>query len=95
MKQIIEIEVPDGKKAVWKDGTIIFEDIKSQLPKTWEEFCNMKHIDEPEVYINDNSECIKIEDDGITRRPCEDKNILPSIKAAKAHPAKLNGAWLH
>ena len=39
MKQTIEIEVPDGKRAIWKDGKVIFEDIKSQLPKTWEEFC--------------------------------------------------------
>ena len=38
MKQTIEIEVPDGKKAVWKDGKVVFEDIKPQLPKTWEEF---------------------------------------------------------
>ena len=38
MVKIIEIEVPDGKKAVWKDNTIIFEDIKPQLPKTWKEF---------------------------------------------------------
>lgn len=34
MKQIIEIEVPNGKKAVWKNSTIVFEDIKPQLPKT-------------------------------------------------------------
>ena len=27
MKQTIEIEVPDGKKAVWKDGRVIFEDV--------------------------------------------------------------------
>lgn len=26
-KQTIEIEVPDGKKAVWKDGRIVFEDV--------------------------------------------------------------------
>ena len=39
MKQTIEIEVPDGKKAVWKDNKVIFEDIKPRLPKTWEEFC--------------------------------------------------------
>lgn len=25
-KQILEIEVPDGKKAIWKDGRIVFED---------------------------------------------------------------------
>ena len=33
MKQTIEIEVPDGKKAVWKDGTIVFEDIKPKLDR--------------------------------------------------------------
>lgn len=27
MKQFIEIEVPQGKKAIYKDGTIVFEDI--------------------------------------------------------------------
>lgn len=89
MKQIIEIEVPDGKKAIWKDNTIVFEDIKPQLPKTWKEFCNMKSLNEPEVYINDNSECIEINDDGVTRRPCEDRNVLPSIKAAEAHLALM------
>ena len=26
MKQMLEIEVPDGKKAVWKDGSVVFED---------------------------------------------------------------------
>ena len=29
MKQTIEIEVPDGKKAVWKDNKVVFEDIKN------------------------------------------------------------------
>ena len=46
MKQTIEIEVevPDGKKAFWKDNKVVFEDIKSQLPKTWEEFCEQNPI---------------------------------------------------
>ena len=26
-KQVLEIEIPDGKKAVWKDGCVVFEDI--------------------------------------------------------------------
>lgn len=26
-KQILEIEVPDGKKAIWKDGRVVFEDV--------------------------------------------------------------------
>ena len=39
MKQTIEIEVPDGKQAIWKDNKVVFKDIKTELPKTWEEFC--------------------------------------------------------
>lgn len=27
VKQVLEIEVPDGKKAVWKDGRVVFEDV--------------------------------------------------------------------
>lgn len=81
MKQTIEIEVSEGKKAVWKEGTIVFEDIKPQLPKTWEEFCKTKNIDESEAYINSSSECVEIV--GIvdrTRRYYKDKNVLPSKK---------------
>ena len=53
MKQTIEIEVPDGKKAVWKDNKVIFEDIKPQLPKTWEEFCehNKVNINVPRGHL--------------------------------------------
>lgn len=39
MKQTIEIEVPDGKQAIWKDNKVVFKDINPKLPKTWEEFC--------------------------------------------------------
>lgn len=39
MKQTIEIEVSDGKQAIWKDNKVVFKDIKPKLPKTWEEFC--------------------------------------------------------
>jgi hypothetical protein len=27
VKQVLEIEVPDGKKAIWKDGCVVFEDV--------------------------------------------------------------------
>ena len=53
MKQTIEIEVPDDKKAVWKDGKMVFEDIKLQLPKTWEEFCKNYPSDEIIGYWED------------------------------------------
>lgn len=44
MKQIIEIEVPEGKKAVWEGDKIVFKDIIPPLPKTWVEFCLMNPI---------------------------------------------------
>ena len=90
MVKTIEIEVPDGKKAVWKDNTIVFEDIKPQLPKTWKEFCNTKPLNEFETYINGISKYIKIKNNnGIARRPYEDRNVLPSIQAAEAHLALM------
>lgn len=38
MKQTIEIEVPDGKVAVWKNGELIIEDDFNYRYKTWEEY---------------------------------------------------------
>ena len=93
MKQTIEIEVPDGKKAVWKDDKIVFEDIKPQLPKTWEEFCKIKNLIDSETYIGSNSKCIEIEKcfkiGGRERRYDNDRNILPSKKAAEQHLALM------
>ena len=89
MKQTIEIEVPNGKKAIWKDSKIIFEDIKSQLPKTWEEFCEQNTIKKTEKYIDLNSE-IDVAVSSLVKREFErDKNILPSKEAAEAHLALM------
>lgn len=41
MKQTIEIEVPDGKTAFWKDGKVVFEDIYICTPK--EEVKSVEH----------------------------------------------------
>ena len=87
MKQTIEIDVPDGKKAVWKDNKLVFEDIKPQLPKTWEEFCKSK----PRIgcyYINNNSEigCAAVVQN---RMPNEDANLLPCEEAAEQHLALM------
>lgn len=87
MKQIIEIEVPDGKKAVWKDGKVVFEDIKPQLPKTWEEFCEQNGTKKSECYL-DTSSCIIEIGDG-KRYSGTDKNLLPSKKVAKQHLALM------
>ena len=87
MKQILEIEVPEGKKAIWKDNKIIFEDIIQKLPETWEEFCKLYPIKEEEYYIELNSIPTKI---SIGERfNHDDKNVLPSKKAAEAHLALM------
>ena len=93
MKQTIEIEVPEGKKAIWKDGKIVFEDTKSKLPKTWEEFCKIKKLIDSKAYIDSNSKCIGIDKcftiGGWERNHYNDRNILPSKKAAEQHLALM------
>ena len=87
MKQTIEIEVPNGKKAVWKDGKVIFEDIKPQLPETWEEFCEQNEIKKSEYYLDASSCIIEIGDS--KRYSGTDKNVLPSKKAVEQHLALM------
>ena len=93
MKQTIEIEVPEGKQAIWKDDKVVFEDIIPQLPKTWEEFCKIKKLIDSEAYIDSNSKCIGIDKcftiGGWERNHYNDRNILPSKKAAEAHLALM------
>ena len=98
MKQTIEIEVPDGKKAVWKDGEVVFEDIKPQLPKTWEEFCLQNKMRKGDCFISEDSEPVVIEKGIGMRDENFDRNLLPSKTAAEAHLAymqlhQLRDAW--
>ena len=86
MKQTIEIEVPEGKQAIWKDGKVVFEDIFPKLPETWEEFCEFYPIKEEERYIGLDS---KLVSNGGDRAIYSDKNMLPSEKAAEAHLALI------
>ena len=48
-KQVLEIEVPDGKKAIWKNGRVVFEDVDTmESIKTVEDaaqFLTDKRID--------------------------------------------------
>ena len=87
MKQTIEIEVPDGKKAVWKDNKVVFEDIKPQFPKTWEEFCKQNMIKKDEYYLNPSSRILELRDD--KRDVFLDRNVLPTRQAAEAHLALM------
>lgn len=87
MKQTIEIEVPEGKKAVWKDNKVIFEDIKPELPKTWEEFCEKYSIKDEECFIRDNSDIGPIF--LLNRSNSMDKNVLSTKEAAESHLALM------
>ena len=87
MKQTIEIEVPEGKKAVWKDGKVVFEDIKPELPKSWEEFCKTYPEVKKEYYIRQDS-AIEVAYHP-NRDAVEDRNLLPTKKAAEAHLALM------
>ena len=87
MKQTIEIEVPDGKKAVWKDNKIVFEDIKPQLPKTWEEFCEQNMVKRNEYYLDASSCITEFLNNG--RNIYTDRNVLPNKQAAEAHLALM------
>ena len=86
-KQTIEIEVPDGKQAVWKDGKVVFEDIEPQLPNTWEEFCKNYPIKSGEFLIDSLSQILA---PGFRDREINvDQNVLPNYKAADAHLAYM------
>ena len=84
MRQTIEIEVPDGKKAVWKDNKIIFEDIKPPLPKTWDEFCEQNLIKRGEYFLNSFSTSEQGTCETI-RHKDSDRNILPNKQATEQH----------
>ena len=88
MKQTIEIEVPNGKKAVWKNDKVVFEDIKPQLPKTWEEFCYNNDRKPNEAFIDNSSE-IRLITERHERKSYCDQNILPNKQAAEAHLALM------
>lgn len=92
MKQTIEIEVPNGKKAVWKNNKVVFEDIIPKLPKTWEEFCHFNKLNIEEEYVIKEDSSITLNLNlygGISRRQDKDKNTLPSKLAAKQHLALM------
>ena len=89
MKQTIEIEVPNGKKAVLKNTTIVFEDIEHQLPKTWEEFCKQNPLNKKEAYIVLNSDIHQVTMSISERDFKADRNVLSSKEVAEQHLALM------
>lgn len=97
MKQTIEIEVPDGYKAVYDKDTQKVEIVRIELPKSWEEFCENNPIKNWECFITERS---KIEDfyteDSVTipeekraRNVDTDKSTLPDRETAEAFIALM------
>lgn len=64
------------------------EEIKASiLPNTWEEFCEIHPVKCKEYYIDIDS--IITGTNNSLRLPNADKNMLPSLEAAKAHRALM------
>lgn len=53
-KQVLKIEVPDGKKAIWKDGRVVFEDVDTME--------SIKTIEDAVQFLTDKRICEDILD---------------------------------
>ena len=53
-KQVLEIEVPDGKKAIWKDGRVVFKDVDTME--------SIKTIEDAAQFLTDKRICEDILD---------------------------------
>lgn len=53
-KQVLEIEVPDGKKAIWKDGRVVFEDVDTME--------SIKTVEDAVHFLADKGICEEILD---------------------------------
>lgn len=62
---------------------------KTELPKTWEEFCENYKIQNDECYISLNSTIKPAALSSDIRLICTDSNLLPNRQAAEAHLALM------
>ena len=86
MKQTIEIEVPDGYKAVYDKDTQMVEIVKVELPKTWEEFCDNFPFKEGECVISYYG---TIDEISAEARYKHSVNTLPNKETAEAFLALM------
>lgn len=86
MKQTIEIEVPEGYKAVYKEDTQKVEVVKVELPKTWEEFCENNPVKRSEYFIH-NGDIMNVIIGGL--RSTTTKSMLPNKETAEAFIALM------
>lgn len=64
------------------------EELKDNLPNSWEEFCYRNKCFKGEAYIGAGSDIVNHEIFG-GRAPKTDRNLLPSYKSAEAHLALM------
>lgn len=84
MKEV-KITPPEGYEVDKENSTfecIKFKPIRPQLPKTWEEFCELCPAQEGEAYINNAGRVSRFSTG--YRNFSTDKNVLPSEKYAEA-----------
>ena len=82
----IEIEVPDGYKAVYDKDTQKVELIDATLPKTWEEFCKNNPVDFKESFIYEG----KVDNVFIEgKRDPKNKDLFPNRETAEAFLALM------
>ena len=87
MKQTIEIEVPDGYKAVYNKDTQKVEIVRVELPKSWEEYCKQNRIVDWEYFINERSEIDEIRKR--EKNPETDKSTIQTKDMAEAFIALM------
>jgi len=85
----MKFEIPAGyevDKIETQDGHIVvtFKEKERELPKSWEEFCEMNPIKDGECYIGISSNIVEIDEPLDKRQPEEDCNILPDYATAEA-----------
>ena len=88
MEKEIKITAPEGceiEKVELIDGAAVvtFKKKERQLPKSWEEFCEMYPIKDGECYFDDIS-VINLAVEGYERRKNSDLNVLPNRATAEA-----------
>ena len=88
MEKERKIEAPEGceiEKVELVDGVAVvtFKEKERQLPKSWEEFCEMFPIKKGECSIGAHSDVIE-EENEFCRKPLRDRNVYPDRATAEA-----------
>lgn len=88
MEREMKVYVPEGceiKDVKIVDGAaVITFNEKGQLPKSWEEFCEMYPVKKIEYYIEKDSRIRKLLYNESKRNKEEDRNLLPDSATAEA-----------